>query len=133
MTYAIVLVRGMRVAIGSSRSEKTFESREQPKRFSLETKRKGIMKPTNNPTKNARKFPFVDYDYQTSNLRTSTCECVKRSTSFRGISRNYFEVEENRDFLSNAAIFFALIASALVPIAASVSEMVHVVRTLPLF
>jgi hypothetical protein len=35
MTYALVLVRGMGVAIGSSRNEKTCESREQPKRFSL--------------------------------------------------------------------------------------------------
>jgi hypothetical protein len=89
------------------------------------------MKPTSNPTKNARKFPFVDYHYQASSLENLTSRCTKLSNSFRDISRDYFDTEENKDFLSNAAIFFALIASALVPIAASASEMVHLVRVLP--
>ena len=91
------------------------------------------MKPTNNPTKNARKFPFVDYDYQASSLENLTGRCTKLSNSFRDISRDYFETEENKDFLSNAGIFAALIGSALIPIAASASAMIQLVRTLPLF
>jgi hypothetical protein len=55
------------------------------------------------------------------------------SKSFRDISRDYFDTEDNHDFLSNAAIFVALITSALVPIAASASAMIHLVRVLPLF
>jgi hypothetical protein len=89
------------------------------------------MKPTNNTKKNAGKFPFVDYQYQASNLEDLTGRCAKISNSFRDISRDYFETEENKDFLSNAAIFFAMLASALIPIAASASEMVHLVRALP--
>ena len=91
------------------------------------------MKPTNNTNKNAGKFPFVDYQYQASNLEDLTGRCAKISNSFRDISRDYFETEENKDFLSNAAIFFAMLASALIPIAASASEVVHLVRALPGF
>jgi len=91
------------------------------------------MKPTNNSTKNARKFPFVDYQYQASSLDKLTGRCTKLSNSFRDISRDYFETEENQDFLSNAAIFVALITSALIPIAASASAISELVRTLPLF
>ena len=91
------------------------------------------MKPAINTNKNARKFPFVDYQYQASDLENLTSRCTKLSNSFRDISRDYFETEENQDFLSNAAIFVALIGSALIPIAASASAMIQLVRTLPLF
>jgi len=89
------------------------------------------MKPTTLNDKDARKFPFVEYNYQASSLEDLTGRCVKISNSFRDISRDYFDKEENHDFLSNAAIFFALIASALIPIAASASEVIHLVRVLP--
>ena len=91
------------------------------------------MKPTTLTTKNARQFPSVDYQYQASSLEDLTGRCAKMSKSFRDISRDYFDTEDNHDFLSNAAIFGALILSALVPIAASASEMIHLVRTLPSF
>ena len=91
------------------------------------------MKPTTYINKNARKFPFVDYQYQASSVENLSGRCAKLSNSFRDISRDYFDIEDNRDFLSNAAIFAALIASALVPIVASASEMIHLVRVLPLY
>ena len=90
------------------------------------------MKPTNNTNKDARRFPFVDFQYQTSSLENVTGRCAKLSNSFRDISRDYFDSEESNDFLSNAAIFAALIGSALIPIAASASAMIHLVRVLPL-
>ena len=125
--------RGMAIAIEISDNEKTFESNGRPKRFSLETKGKEIMKPTTLTDKDARKFPFVDFQYQASNLENLSGRCVKFSNSFRDISRDYFDTEENKDFLSNAAIFVAMLASALIPIAASASEMIHLVRVLPSF
>jgi hypothetical protein len=91
------------------------------------------MKPTNHSTKDARKFPFVDYHYQTSSLENLTGRCTELSNSFRDISRDYFDIEENKDFLSNAAIFAALIGSALIPIVASAAAMAHLVRVLPFF
>jgi hypothetical protein len=91
------------------------------------------MKPTINTNKDARKFPFVEFQYQASNLEDLSGRCTKLSNSFRDISRDYFDKEENKDFLSNAAIFIAMLASALIPIAASASEVVHLVRVLPSF
>ncbi|MBV9619237.1 MAG: hypothetical protein JO201_08490 [Verrucomicrobia bacterium] len=91
------------------------------------------MKPTTLTTQNARKFPHVDFEYQASSLEDLTGRCTKLSNSFRDISRDYFDTEDNKDFVSNAAIFGALIASALVPIAASALAMIHLVRVLPLF
>jgi hypothetical protein len=91
------------------------------------------MKPTTLTNKDARKFPFVDFQYQASSLENLSGRCAKLSNSFRDISRDYFDTEENKDFLSNAAIFAALIATALIPIVASASEMIHLVRVLPHF
>ena len=92
------------------------------------------MKQTTITNKNGRKFPFVDYQYQASTLENFTGRCAKTSSkSLRDISRDYFDTEENHDFLSNAAIFIALIGSALIPIAASASAMLNLVRSLPLF
>src|SRR6266699_361683 len=87
------------------RNEKTFESSEWSKRFSLETKGKKIMKPTTVTNKNARKFPFVDYHYQSATMGSFTGRCAKTSTSksLRDISRDYFDNEANHDFLSDAA------------------------------
>jgi hypothetical protein len=91
------------------------------------------MKPTIHTKKDARKFPFVEFQYQASSLEDLTGRCAKLSHSFRDISRDYFDTEENKDFLSNAVIFSAMLASALIPIAASASEVVHLVRVLPGF
>jgi hypothetical protein len=91
------------------------------------------MKATIKRNKNARIFPFVDYHYQASSLENLSGRCAKLSKPFRDISRDYFDNEESNDFLSNAAIFIALIGSALIPIAASASAMINLVRALPLF
>ena len=91
------------------------------------------MKPTILTNKNAQKFPFVEYNYQASSLEDLTGRCAKISNSFRDISRDYFDTEADHDFLSNAAIFFALIASALVPIVSGASAVAHLCRALPLF
>jgi hypothetical protein len=91
------------------------------------------MKPTPLINRNARKLPFVEYQYQASKLENVTSRCSKLSNSFRDISRDYFDNEANYDFLSNAAIFAALITSALLPIVTSASATIHLVRALSLF
>jgi len=92
------------------------------------------MKPTTlTNEKDARKFPLVEFQYQASSLENLSGRCAKLSNSFRDISRDYLETEENKDFLSNAAIFMAMLASALIPIAAGASEVIHLVRVLPGF
>jgi len=90
------------------------------------------MKPTTlTNNKDARKFPFVEYQYQASNLEDLTGRCAKLSNSFRDISRDYFDREENKDFVSNAAIFGALIVSSLVPIVAGVSAVMQLCNHVP--
>ncbi|PYK85013.1 MAG: hypothetical protein DME41_00505 [Verrucomicrobia bacterium] len=90
------------------------------------------MKPTTITNKNARKFPFVDYHYQTKTLGNFTGRCAKTSSkSLRDISRDYFDNEANHDFLSDAAVFGTLIATAAVPIIAGLSAVVELCRALP--
>ena len=67
---------------------------------------------------NARQFPLVDYRYHTANLGNFTGRCV-RTAKFRDISREYFDVEANHAFLSDAAVFMTLIGAALVRIVSS--------------
>ena len=118
----------MAIAIRAFRNEKSFESNERPKRFLLETKRKEIMKPTIITNKDARKFPFVDYNYHSATLKNFSGSCVKTKSLHR-IGRDYFAVESNREFLSDAAVFGALIVSCAVPIIIGLSAVI----SLPLF
>ena len=92
------------------------------------------MKPTTITNKNARKFPFVDYHYQSATMGSFTGRCAKtssKSKSLRDISRDYFDNEANHDFLSDAAVFGTLIATAAVPIIAGLSAVVELCRALP--
>ena len=91
------------------------------------------MKPTIITNKNARKFPFVDYHYQSATMGSFTGRCAKTSTSksLRDISRDYFDNEANHDFLSDAAVFGTLIATAAVPIIAGLSAVFELCRALP--
>jgi hypothetical protein len=91
------------------------------------------MKPTTLTNEDARKFPFVNFQYQTSTLEKFTGHCAKTSSkSLRDISRDYFDGEANYDFLSDAAVFGMLIATAAVPIVLGISAAIELVRTLPL-
>lgn len=90
------------------------------------------MKPTTITNKSGQKFPLVDYHYQASTLGNCVAPCAKRSKSLRDISRDYFDGEANHDFLSNAAVFGALIATAAVPIITGINAVIALVRTLPL-
>jgi hypothetical protein len=50
------------------------------------------MKPTTLTHKNAKKFPFVDYDYQATTLKNLSGCCARTlSKSLRDVSRNYFD------------------------------------------
>lgn len=91
------------------------------------------MKPTSITDQNARQSPLVDYHYQSMTLDGPVSCCVKPTKSLRDISRDYFENEANYDFVSNAAMFGTLIATAIVPIVIGASAALDLVRALPLF
>jgi hypothetical protein len=90
------------------------------------------MKPTPITNPNARQFPLVDYDYHTATLGRFSGRCVKAPKSFHDISRDYFDVEANHDFLSEAAVFATLIVTTAVPIVAVASAVLQLCRILPL-
>jgi hypothetical protein len=66
-------------------------------------------------------------------LDESVSCCIKPTKSLRDISRDYFENEADYDFLSNAAMFGTLIATAVVPIVGGAFAVLDLVRALPLF
>jgi len=90
------------------------------------------MKPTTITNKSGQKFPLVDYHYQSSTLGNCAGHCAETSKSLRDISRDYFDGEANHDFLTNAAVFGTLIATAAVPIITGLNAVIALVRTMPL-
>ena len=90
------------------------------------------MKTLPNTQPDARKFPLVDYPYHASMLNGSSAPCLQTSKSLRDITRDYFDAEADREFLSEAAVFTALIAMAIVPIVTGISAMLQLLSTLSL-
>jgi hypothetical protein len=91
------------------------------------------MKPSQNTRIGAQKFPVVEYCYHTPILNPSSAPCLKTSKSLRDITRDYFDAEANREFISEAAVFTTLIIMAIMPIMADVFAVAHLLRVLPLF
>ena len=90
------------------------------------------MKPTPITDQNARQFPLVNYHYHTATLGRVSGRSVKAPKSFQDISRDYFDIEANHDFLSEAAVFATLILTVAVPIVAVASAVLQLCRMLPL-
>jgi hypothetical protein len=90
------------------------------------------MKPTPVTNQNARQFPLVDYHYHKATLGRCGGRSVKAPQSFHHISRDYFDIEANHDFLSEAAVFATLIVTVAVPIVAVASAVLQLCRMLPL-
>ena len=91
------------------------------------------MKSLPNTQPNARKFPLVDYHYHAPMLNGSSARCLQTSKSLRDITRDYFDAEADREFLSEAAVFTALIVMAIMPIVTGISAVLQLLSTLPLF
>jgi len=91
------------------------------------------MKSLPNTQPNARKFPLVDYHYQASMLNGSSATCLQTSKSLRDITRDYFDAEADREFISEAAAFTTLIVMAIMPIVTGISAVLQLLGTLHLF
>jgi hypothetical protein len=91
------------------------------------------MKPSQNIRSDEQKFPLVEYCYHAPMLNPSSAPCVKKSNSLRDISRDYFDGESNREFMTEAAVAGTLIVMAIMPIMAGVLAVAHLLRALPLF
>jgi hypothetical protein len=91
------------------------------------------MKSLPNIKPNARTFPLVDYHYQAPMLNGSSAPCVQTSKSLRDITRDYFDAEADREFITEAAVFTARIVMALMPIVTGISAMLQLLNTLSPF
>ena len=91
------------------------------------------MKPTENIRPSSQKFPLVDNYYHAPMLNGSSAPCLKTSKSLRNITRDYFDAEADREFISEAAAFTTLIVMAIMPIVAGISAVLHLLSALPLF
>ena len=91
------------------------------------------MKSLPNTQPNASKIPIDNYQYQASMLNGSSATCLQTSKSLRDITRDYFDAEADREFLSEAAVFTALIVMAIMPIVTGISAVLQLLGTLPLF
>jgi len=91
------------------------------------------MKPLPNTQPNAGKFPLVDYHYHAPMLNGSSAPCLKESKSLRNITRDYFDAEADREFISEAAVFTTLIVMATMPIVAGISAVLQLLGSLPVF
>jgi hypothetical protein len=79
-------------------------------------------------------LPKTDYSFYAAAMAKSgsRCFCSCRP-SLRSISRNYFESEEPRSFLSEAALFGVLGLTAALPILNSVTAALHLLRSFVTF
>ena len=91
------------------------------------------MKPSTNVQPSKQKFPLVNYCYHAPMLNPASASRVKKSNSLRDISRDYFDAESNREFVTEAAVAGTLIVMAIMPIMAGVFAVAHLLRVLPLF
>jgi hypothetical protein len=91
------------------------------------------MKPLPNTQTNARKFPLVDYHYHAPILNGSSAPRLKTSKSLRDISRDYFDAEADREFVSETAVFTTLIVTAIMPIVTGISAVLQLLSGRPLF
>jgi len=87
--------------------------------------------PNTQPT--ARKFPLVEYHYHAPMLNGSSAPCLQTSKSLRDITRDYFDAEADREFISEAAVFTALIVMAIMPIVTGISAVLQLLGTLAVF
>ena len=78
-----------------------------------------------------RSFPQIEHNYQSPTLRGSCGSPAKfRGRSFYEISNKYFADEAPRSFAVDAAIFSALILTALLPIVNSVQAVATLIHSL---
>jgi hypothetical protein len=75
------------------------------------------------------RFPEISASYQATNL-PGTCGTPARfdTSAFSDISRDYFAAEEPRGFAVEAAVFAALIATALLPIVNGVQAVASLIQ-----
>jgi hypothetical protein len=89
------------------------------------------MKPISPTALNRRSFPLVDWNYQPMTLSGYRARCVRPGlSSFRNISRRYFQKEARRDFVGEAFLFALMIVLAAAPLLSTASALSELCRAI---
>jgi hypothetical protein len=89
------------------------------------------MKPISITARNKRRFPLIDCNYQPTMLGGYRGQCAKpEAPSFRNISRQYFQGEARRDFVSEAFFFVAMVLIATAPFLSTASALTELCRAI---
>jgi hypothetical protein len=85
------------------------------------------MKPTSLAAR--KRFPFADWNYQSVTISGYRGHCAKSlPPSFRNISRDYFQREARRDFVTEAIVFAMFIVISTVALASGAQAAVQLCR-----
>ena len=75
-----------------------------------------------------RRFPITDFNYSAIEMSNCNARCTDLSgNSFRS-SRDYFAHEANWDFLSEAAVFGAMMLAIAVPLFNGILAIIDLIR-----
>ena len=89
------------------------------------------MKPISLTTPSRRSFPLVDCNYQPMTLDGYHVRCIRTAVpSFRNISRQYFQKEARRDFVSEAFLFAVIVVLAAAPLLSTASALTEFCRAI---
>ena len=92
------------------------------------------MKPITLTARNRRSFPLVECNYQPMRLSGYQARCARSDApSFRNISRQYFQKEARRDFVSEAFLFAVMIVLAAAPLLSTASALSEFCRAIAPF
>ena len=87
------------------------------------------MKPTFTTTHNQKRFPLIDCNYHSATLSGYHGHCTKAAaSSFRNISRQYFQKEARHDFVGEAILFAILLVTAAVPVVSGAYAILELCR-----
>jgi hypothetical protein len=87
------------------------------------------MKPTLTKIGNEGRFPITDCNYHSITLGDFNGRCTKLcSPSFRNISRDYFDNEAQRNFLTEGAVFITMLVTVTVPIVSGALAILQLCR-----
>jgi hypothetical protein len=76
--------------------------------------------------------PKTDYTFQAASLAQFGGRCKGTKESFRSISGAYFKEEAGHAFALEAGLFALIATIAALPIASSISALIHLVRAISL-
>ena len=75
-----------------------------------------------------RRFPVTDFNYQSVELGSYNGRCAELAGDSFRTTREYFDHEAARDFLTEAAVFGVIMLSVAAPLLNGIESIAHLLR-----